>query len=315
MGSTKIDVEAFVNSSLIEQAEMDVVFMSNGGLDEADPNNKRLLEVPSSYLKGLSKFQTSFIEYNSTSYEDINVEQKLKQLAYKSNSHDDEFVRLYESANNKDDLMYDWRVRQKLIELKIIEGSTPNENAIRREFDCLKNAILHNDLNEVYKFSWQISNHDFQDFTEEEKKIVLQALQIQSEGVALAISYSVIAEYKIHFGTWEEYWKTTSGYKPGDDLEENYFLYSKTLCLQADYGDERLDMSMFPNLPTVYDEDSFYEWDFVSSLDWSKKYAPYEVDFILAVALSSFNGERTSFIDDVDTYITTHNISLEVQND
>lgn len=311
MSSAKIDVDAFIDSSLIKQAEMDVAFLSYG-LDKTDPENIRLLEVPSSYLKGLSKFQTSLIECNNISYEDLNVEQKLKQLTHRDNSNDDEFVRLFALAPNKYDLMYDWWIRARLLDLGMIEASIPNEHRIRLEFNRLRDAISQNNLDEVYKFSWQISNHDFTNFTEEEKSIVLQALQIQSEGVALGISYSVIAEDKIRFGSWREYWNILSGYKPGDDAEENFFLYSKSLCLQVDYGDERIDMSMFPNLPTIYDDDEFYDSDvFINELDWNRKFESHEIDFILAVAISTYNEDRVNLITRIDNYITTNNLSLE----
>lgn len=312
MGSDKIDVDAFINSSLIEQAEIDKSLIFNK-LNPYDVENHRLLEVPSSYLENLASFQKAIIDKNEIPYELLNIEQKMRYLLSRNRFKEKEFIKLFGSATNQNDLIYDWSLRRKLLELGIVKVSKPNVNKIRLELQYLKNALVINDLNGIYKHSWQISNFDFQKYTEEEKEIILSVLQIDSEPIAIAIYFS-LSENDISYGTWDKYWKTLSGYKPGDDLEANFFLYSKNLCIEADYADERIDMSMFPNLPTVYDEDEYQNSDvFISNLDWDLKFEPYEIDFILAVAAGTFHEKRANLVTQINNYIRIHKISLDAR--
>lgn len=301
-----IDIEEYLCYELVKKAEVDYLFTY---LSEENDKSAELLQVSSVYLKTLSEFQSRVIEINQVDFDDLNIEQKLRILSRKDESVDKEFIKLYLESSDSN-LKYDKSIRDKLISLNLIEVSLPLPCGIRPEFALLKNALSENDLNEIYMYSYQISNYDFKNFTEQEKDLVLDSLKICSEGVALAIGLSLINENKISYGKWIKFWKTLSQFKPGDNIEENLLLYNKSLCLQSDYGDERIDMSMFPNLPTIY-EDGLYDSDiFITELDWSQNFEPYEIDFILAVALSTYNEDRSNLIEHVNRYLSNRSFSF-----
>lgn len=296
-----INIDEYLKYDLIKKAEVDPLLSSSKIDDEL---RAKLLEVSSIYLKSLSKIQIEFIEKNNFPFDDLSTELKLKLLSYETGISDENFIDLYLKSDDPN-LEYSWSIRSKLIELSLIEKSRSKDHEPRSEFLSLKKAITKNDLNEIYRYAWQVSNHDFIDFNNEEKDIVFEALKIQSEGVSIAIGYA-LTERRIAYGSWEKFWRTASGYNPGDDIEKNYFLLNKSLCIQADYEDERIDMSMFPNLPTIYEDDLYDSDVFIAELDWDLNFEPYEIDFILAVALSTYNDDRKQLLNQVNAYIMTH---------
>lgn len=67
-------------------------------------------------------------------------------------------------------------------------------------------------------------------------------------------------------------------------------------------------MKMFPNLPSIYDEDDFVVNKAFSNLDWSKNYLLHEIDFILAFCAGLYNDEKIELQKQVDSYIQKNSI-------
>lgn len=274
----------------------------------------KLLTVESVYLPELQRFQLSTIQNNHIHIESLSIELQLLILAkIESINFDYEaFVELYSNCTNKDDIRYNSVIRKKLIEFSLISPSVSKNNLVRSEFIKLNEAFLSKDISEMYKFSMQIANSDFRNFNSLEKEIVLKLLKIDSEPVSLAISFS-LDEEKIRYGKWEEFWSAVSNYKPGDEINYDSLLHHKAMCIESDYSDERIDMSLFPNLSTIYDEDNSYLYGFASPIDWAKRYESYEIDFILAVAYTLVGESREELINSVNNYIYNHkNIKLNI---
>lgn len=291
MSSNKIDVDAFVNSSLIEQAEIDTVFHS---VDVHDNEYRKLLTVSSIYLHGLNAFQNRYRDFHNIPYESDSLEGNMVSIysCLESGLDQSALKRLFTLAD--EDLKYVRSLRRDLIELGIIPRSQPDETQPRSEFLALQQAFETNDLSSMYKRSRQISLEDFEDFTEAEKSIVLKVLQVDSYGVSIAISMAILDDTKIKQTEWFEFWNTVSSYKPGDTLEEIRFLNQKALCIDSNYVEETINMKMFPNLPEIRNYDGEIDLKaFSDSIDWNKKFYPHEIDFILASAIT-LNEDRDS---------------------
>lgn len=290
-------IENFKNLPLTKQVAQEASFLEQLQkivLPEADVLD--FLSIPSSYLKTVSIDQQAIcrdlLTENAQFYEKLSNEVKLAFLTTQSNPNEEHIAKLYLTADNKDDLQYKMTLRPFLVKYGLVNKSVSSQRTTRKEINLLKAHFRNHNGNGICAMLKALTNFDFRDFSPQEKSVLLEIMKINEPYVEETMP-QVVTEDKIRYGTWKNFWHTVSNYALTQPKEANTILTTKHFCINSDYEDERIDMSFFPHLPTIYDENDLTDSKtFLNNIDWSQDFYDYELDFILAANMDNYDKEQ-----------------------
>ena len=277
----------YTNLSEAEKIKIDSLLTGNVSEEEI----KYFLIEDSTYLWRLNYLKYYYIRENGIEYAPT-FQNQLLELASKEAPSKKSICRIINKEQGSSDLIYNPIIREMLIKTGFLEKYTPSVDTLNAYASNLKSYTESNDILNVYKTLMILSLNDFKSFNENEKAVILQTLDLNTEILLSAWGY-IFEETKIHYGTWEDFWLKKSNYAFISKPEDNSILCVKHFCINSDYEDERIDMSFFPHLPTIYDENDLTDSKtFLNNIDWSQDFYDYELDFILATNMDNYDKEQ-----------------------
>lgn len=290
-------IEEFKNLSITQQTIEEANFLrniENTKISNIDKLN--LLSIPSSYLKTISLYQqeicSDLLTKNDQIFKEVNNEVKLTFLTTQKTIDKKDFIDFYIKSCNRNDLQYKMILRPFLIEYGLVNKSAVPLNGVRKELKKIKLYSEQNNLDGICRMLKALTNFDYINFNNQEKEILLEIMK-RNQPFIVEIMPQIVVENKINYGSWGDFWRTVSDYDFVNKEETNTIINAKHWCINSDYWDERIDMSFFPHLPTVYDADDFTDTKtFLNSIDWSQEFYDYELDFILAANMDNYNKKQ-----------------------
>lgn len=289
-----ITYDFYKNLSEREKINIDSLLTSN----VPETEKTFFLQKNSTFLWTLNNLKYYYIRDNEL--DDFStLENQLLKLSSKEKLNKNDHNQLIKNIDNLQDLIYNPYIREMLIKQKLIKPYKPTTNDnINKYFINLQEKVITQDIVSIHDALMVLGLFDFKDFNTNEKRIILDVLDFNKHEFFVPVGY-LFDDTKIKYGSWKELWAKISNYDFTYDENDNLLLYTKFFCINADYFDERINMSFFPHLPSIYDEDDFTDTKtFLNSIDWSQELYDYELDFILAANMDNYNKKQYQEIKD-----------------